>query len=78
MKRIVRVFVRTFVVVATGLAATPAVADERSERSAALRGEGNRRMDQRQFDEALARYQEALALTPSDAAIYYPPDADLR
>lgn len=52
-------------------ASAPSSADERSERAATLRVEGNRLMDARRFDEALARYEEAMRLTPDDAALYY-------
>ena len=40
-------------------------------RSDALRAEGNALLDERRYDEALARYQQAQALTPNDAALFY-------
>ncbi len=66
-----RSIVALFTVAVAVLAPHPAFADEPRDKSAALRAEGNRLMDERKYDDALARYEEAQKLTPDDAAIFY-------
>lgn len=65
-------FPALFLACAVGaLSTNAAVAAPPTERSQQLRAEGNKLMDERRFDEALQRYEEAQRLAPDDAAILY-------